>query len=106
MNNIEIRQVKKLAKKTLRFTIAFPTQEYGNIVIKGIRVCESPKYEDIWVQPPSYNVYGSYHPTFFLENKSIWEEICVQLKDIYKKYIGSLESDLDIDLDDLIKNIN
>ena len=106
MENIEIRKIKSLEKGPFKakFDIAFNTSEFDSIVIKGFRIGPSQHGPEPWVEPPSYQVYGVYHHTFFMENKDNWDRLKVaMLKECKQNGIdlGILGSDIDEDKIDI-----
>jgi hypothetical protein len=103
--NVEIRKAQKLKNRVLRVNLAFTTREFGTFVVKGIRVSESPNYEEIWVQPPSYNVFGKYYPNFFLENEVLWAQIKVALIWMYKQQDFSDHKVEEIDIDEISREL-
>jgi hypothetical protein len=81
MENIEIRKADSLKSGGVKVDLAFNTAEFGHIVIKGFRVSRSKKDNSIWVQVPSYQAFGRYFPTFFVENESTWRDLESLLQD-------------------------
>lgn len=83
--NIKIKNITKLPEKVIRVDVLMDCNSFGSITIKGIRVLQSPKYENIWVQLPSYSAYGKYYPIIFFEDPKIWDEIQESLRDVYRE---------------------
>jgi len=77
---------------------AIVTLTMGPFKIKGIRIRES-KFENrhgdyLWVMPPSYRSgSGKFYPTFYCENKKLWEEIEDKILEEYKRNKEQMDKD-------------
>ena len=64
-------------------TRAIITLDFGHFVIKGFRIQRSQfpnfKGENLWITPPSYKVYGRYHPMFYMPEKEEWKALEVMI---------------------------
>lgn len=94
MENIQVVKIKEIKNNNLQISLCFTSEKIGTFIVKGFRVGPSPKYDGIWVQPPSIPIYGRYHPVFFLENKEQWKSLATYLPEVYKEHQKEKESDI------------
>ncbi|PIR43378.1 hypothetical protein COV24_02955 [candidate division WWE3 bacterium CG10_big_fil_rev_8_21_14_0_10_32_10] len=83
IEKIEIRKIKKLDHKQFKakVDVAFHTDEFGVISIKGFRIGNSKFGGMPWVEPPSYQMFGKYEKCLFLEGEGVWEQLVTFLID-------------------------
>lgn len=104
MEKIEVRNIELLKSGGIKVNLAFNTTEFNTIVVKGFRVKRSEKNNDVWIQVPSYQSYGRYFPTFFIENAGTWKEVEGLLRDTFlnkEKELSINNLDEEINIDDL-----
>jgi len=79
---ILIRKAKLMTDgNTLQADIAFVTDNFGTLVIKGFRVAPSQKFDGLWVQPPkSRNKFGKYIYTPMLIFTFLFFTVCFLLQ--------------------------
>lgn len=106
MENIEIRKLKKIKGGFVQCEVAFRTTEFGTLVTKGWRIRESHNEGEIWVQEPSYQVFGKYIRCFFVEDRKVWDELKATLIEAYGNYLSSSKNEEEkIDLNDIPSTI-
>lgn len=76
MENVEIRKIKPLGHKQFKakFDVVLKTKEFGTVVLHGWRIGDS-KFGGVWIERPSYQMYGQYFKLVFFETEGVWENI-------------------------------
>lgn len=87
---IEIKmKLKKQGRLLATFALTLHTGEFGDIEMRGFRVMSLNDSDDLWIEPPSYLSFGSYHKFLFFHDPIVWKTIKEKATDKYKRLLES-----------------